>query len=98
MRGNARVFRAELAGRGFAVGPGEMPIVPIIVGDPREATALSEAALSGGVFVQAIRPPTVPDGTSRLRAVVTAAHTENDLRSAAATLAVARDDLHAGGR
>jgi 8-amino-7-oxononanoate synthase len=98
MRRNASLFRAELAGRGFAAAPGEMPIVPIIVGDPRDATALCEAALSGGVFVQAIRPPTVPDGTSRLRAVATAAHTENDLHSAAATLAAGRDDLHRAGR
>ena len=98
MRRNARLFRAELAGRGFAAAPGEMPIVPIIVGDPRDATALCEAALNGGVFVQAIRPPTVPDGTSRLRAVATAAHTENDLHSAAATLAAGRDDLHRAGR
>jgi glycine C-acetyltransferase/8-amino-7-oxononanoate synthase len=75
-----------------------MPIVPIIVGDPRDASALCEAALNGGVFVQAIRPPTVPDGTSRLRAVATAAHTENDLHSAAATLAAARDDLQRAGR
>jgi 8-amino-7-oxononanoate synthase len=93
MRRNARLFRAELAGQGFAATPGEMPIVPIIVGDPREATARCEAALRDGVFVQAIRPPTVPDGTSRLRAVATAAHTENDLHSAAAALAVARDNL-----
>ena len=98
MRRNASLFRAQLAGRGFAAAPGEMPIVPIIVGDPRDATALCEAALNGGVFVQAIRPPTVPDGTSRLRAVATAAHTENDLHSAAATLAAGRDDLHRAGQ
>ena len=98
MRRNASLFRAELAGRGFAAAPGEMPIVPIIVGDPRDATALCEAALNGGVFVQAIRPPTVPDGTSRLRAVATAAHTENDLHSAAATLAAGRDDLQRAGQ
>jgi 8-amino-7-oxononanoate synthase len=98
MRRNASLFRAALAGRGFAAAPGEMPIVPIIVGDPRDATALCEAALNGGVFVQAIRPPTVPDGTSRLRAVATAAHTANELHSAAATLAAGRDDLQRAGR
>jgi 7-keto-8-aminopelargonate synthetase-like enzyme len=51
-----------------------MPIVPLVVGEADEAMALCEAALEQGVFVQAIRPPTVPDGTSRLRAVATAAH------------------------
>jgi glycine C-acetyltransferase/8-amino-7-oxononanoate synthase len=96
MRRNARLLRRELADRGFAVAAGEMPIVPILVGDPRDATALSDAALSGGVFVQAIRPPTVPDGTSRLRVVATAAHTENDLHTAAATLATARHGCRHG--
>lgn len=96
MRRNAAVLRRELAGRGFAVAAGQMPIVPIIVGDPRDATALCDAALSGGVYVQAIRPPTVPDGTSRLRVVATAAHTEDDLWAAAATLAAARNNSRRG--
>jgi hypothetical protein len=51
-----------LAGGGCDVSPGEMPIVPLIVGDPGEAVALCEAALRSGVFAQAIRPPTT--GTS----------------------------------
>ena len=87
LRRNARLLRRELADRGFEVTPGEMPIVPIIVGEPREATALCAAALADGVFVQAIRPPTVPEHTSRLRAVTMATHTETDLRDAAAALA-----------
>jgi 8-amino-7-oxononanoate synthase len=90
LRGNARVLRAELVGRGFAVPSGEVPIVPLIVGDAHEAVALSEAALREGVFAQAIRPPTVPDGTSRLRLVAMANHTHDDLRNAAAVLAAAR--------
>ena len=87
LKRNARLLRHELAGREFDVTPGEIPIVPLIVGDPRAATALCNSALAGGVFVQAIRPPTVPEGTSRLRAVTMATHTEADLRAAAATLA-----------
>jgi len=87
LKRNARLLRHELAGREFDVTPGEIPIVPLIVGDPRVATALCNSALAGGVFVQAIRPPTVPEGTSRLRAVTMATHTEADLRAAAATLA-----------
>ena len=87
LKRNARLLRHELAGHEFDVTPGEIPIVPLIVGDPRVATALCNSALAGGVFVQAIRPPTVPEGTSRLRAVTMATHTEADLRAAAATLA-----------
>ena len=48
-----------------------------------------ESALEKGVFAQAIRPPTVPEGTSRLRLTVMATHTEEDLRSAAGVLAEA---------
>ena len=66
-----------------------MPIVPLIVGSPEAALARSAAALEEGVFAQAIRPPTVPDGTSRLRLVATAAHDPSDLRRAA--LSVRRD-------
>lgn len=84
---NARVLRSELAAAGFAVAPGDMPIVPLTVGSPRDALALCEAGLRGGVFAQAIRPPTVPAGTSRLRVVTMAAHAEEDLRRAAAILA-----------
>jgi glycine C-acetyltransferase/8-amino-7-oxononanoate synthase len=87
LRANARALREALAAQGFAVEPGTMPIVPLIVGDPRAATALSEHALRSGLFAQAIRPPTVPDGTSRLRLVATAAHDEADLRAAAVALA-----------
>ena len=90
LNSNARLLRAELAGRGFAVPPGEMPIVPLALGDPHETMALSESALREGVFAQAIRPPTVPEGTSRLRLVVMATHANDDLRHAAAALAAAR--------
>jgi glycine C-acetyltransferase/8-amino-7-oxononanoate synthase len=66
-----------------------MPIVPLVVGDAQGAMAVCEAALAAGVFAQAIRPPTVPPGTSRLRLVATAAHEQADLRAAAATLGAA---------
>jgi len=83
---NARALRSELAAAGFAVAERDMPIVPLVVGDPDAAMALCEAALDRGVFAQAIRPPTVPDGTSRLRLVAMAGHTEAELREAARVL------------
>jgi glycine C-acetyltransferase/8-amino-7-oxononanoate synthase len=91
LRSNARLLRRELVAAGFAVPAGDTPIVPLLVGEPADATALSEAALRRGVFAQAIRPPTVPDGTSRLRLVTMATHTEDDLCRAAAALAAARE-------
>jgi 8-amino-7-oxononanoate synthase len=87
LRSRARLLRGALAGAGLAVAPGEMPIVPLILGEPEAALEASERALAAGVFAQAIRPPTVPHGSSRLRLVATAAHGEADLRHAAAVLA-----------
>ena len=55
--------------------PGASPIIPVLIGDPQLTMRLSEALLERGFFVQGIRPPTVPVGTSRLRIVPTAAHT-----------------------
>ena len=78
LHSNARVLRAALG-----VEVSDMPIVPLVVGSPEAALARSAAAFSDGVFAQAIRPPTVPDGTSRLRLVATAAHSPEDLRRAA---------------
>lgn len=83
---NARALRDELAAQGFAVEPSDMPIVPLVIGDPADAMARCQAALARGVFAQAIRPPTVPDGTSRLRLVAMASHTEAQLRDAARVL------------
>jgi len=94
LRANARTLRIALAREGLDVTPGEIPIVPLIVGDPADAMAVCETSLAAGVFAQAIRPPTVPAGTARLRVVTMASHTEEDLRSAAATLGEA---VHASG-
>jgi glycine C-acetyltransferase/8-amino-7-oxononanoate synthase len=86
---NARTLRAELARHGFDVGDGPVPIVPVVLGAPELATEACERALGDGVFAQAIRPPTVPPGTSRLRIVATAAHREEELRRAAGVVAAA---------
>ena len=84
---NADTLRTELAREGFEVAGSTTQIVPLIVGDAGLAMGVCEAALEGGVFAQAIRPPTVPDGTSRLRLAVMASHTKAELREAAQTLA-----------
>jgi glycine C-acetyltransferase/8-amino-7-oxononanoate synthase len=86
---NAAVLREALTESGLPVEPGETPIVPLIVGDADDAVAASERALERGVFAQAIRPPTVPAGTSRLRLAVMASHTKSELREAAGALAAA---------
>ncbi|HYI99038.1 MAG TPA: 8-amino-7-oxononanoate synthase [Thermoleophilaceae bacterium] len=86
---NARVLRDALAEHGLPAGDGDTPIVPAIVGDADAAVAASERALERGVFAQAIRPPTVPAGSSRLRLTVMASHTKAELRDAAKVVAEA---------
>jgi 8-amino-7-oxononanoate synthase len=93
LRSNARVLRRALADEGFPVADLEMQIVPLIVGDEREAMSLCHRALEGGVFAQGIRPPTVPPGTSRLRLTAMASHTPAELRSAGRTFGEAARSL-----
>jgi 8-amino-7-oxononanoate synthase len=63
-----------------AGGAAASPIVPLIVGDERAAMACAEELLGAGLFVQGIRPPTVPAGTARLRVGLTAAHTTQHIQ------------------
>ena len=70
----------ELAARGWlASGAGHSPVFPLIVGESHAAMQLCERLLDKGLFAQGIRPPTVPNGTSRLRVSVLAAHEPEDL-------------------
>ncbi len=90
---NARALRRALAAEGFDVPEGEMHIVPLIVGEEHDTLRLCQAAVEQGVFAQAIRPPTVPVGTSRLRLAAMASHTASDMRMAAEVLARAAREL-----
>jgi 7-keto-8-aminopelargonate synthetase-like enzyme len=84
---NAAALRAELAREGFDLRGSRTQIVPFVIGEPELAMRVCEHALSRGVFAQAIRPPTVPPTTSRLRLAVMASHREDELRAAARMLA-----------
>jgi glycine C-acetyltransferase/8-amino-7-oxononanoate synthase len=96
LQANADVLRDELAREGFEVAGSCTQIVPLVVGDADLAMRVCETAIEGGVFAQAIRPPTVPAGTSRLRLALMATHTREELRAAARTLG--RAALQAGFR
>jgi len=96
LQSNAEALRDELAREGFDVSGGSTHIIPIVIGPADQTMRVCEAALAEGVFAQAIRPPTVPDGTSRLRLAVMASHTRPELREAARTLG--RAALQAGFR
>lgn len=82
---NTRMFREGLKRLGFEV-LGDTPIVPIIIGDDKLTMEFSRRLLEEGVYVQGIRPPTVPERTSRLRFSISALHTEEDIRYALGAL------------
>ncbi|GFO65517.1 8-amino-7-oxononanoate synthase [Geomonas paludis] len=84
---NVALFKGRLAVAGFDTMGSETQIVPIFVG-PAEATMqFSKELLDEGIFVQGIRPPTVPAGSCRLRCTIMATHEPADLEAAADTIA-----------
>jgi 8-amino-7-oxononanoate synthase len=90
---NAAVLREALAAEGLAVGGSRTQIVPVGVGEAARAMELSERVLERGVFAQGIRPPTVPEGSSRLRFTVMATHRAGELRRAAKLVGAAAREL-----
>ena len=67
-------FRRGCQQLGLKISPSETAIQPLVIGDPREAIQVSERLYKKGILIPAIRPPTVPPGTSRLRISLSAAH------------------------
>jgi glycine C-acetyltransferase len=79
---NTRFFKAGLEEAGFNTGISESPITPVIVGDGALAMTLSDKLFDAGVFAQGIGFPTVPRGRARVRTIVTATHTREELQFA----------------
>jgi glycine C-acetyltransferase len=80
---NANLFRGALQAAGYDTMGSVTQIVPVSVGEAGPAMEFSRLLLEEGVFVQGIRPPTVPSGSCRLRCTVMATHTSDDLTRAA---------------
>ncbi|HEX6971425.1 MAG TPA: 8-amino-7-oxononanoate synthase [Limnochordia bacterium] len=72
-------FRTELAAAGLAVGSSQSQIVPVMAGDNESAVRFAAAVRRRGIAAVAIRPPTVPEGTARVRFSLTAAHSEEEI-------------------
>lgn len=79
---NARYFKSGLKALGFDTGRSETPITPVIAGDGALAMRFSDELLKAGVFAQGISYPTVPADRSRVRTIVTAVHSRDDLDEA----------------
>ena len=87
---DAEALRSILAARGVTIGAGSMgPIIPVLVGDNHRALAAGQALARMGILTQAIRPPTVPDGTARLRLTVTASWPPDGVARVADAIATA---------
>ena len=69
------IFRDGARSLGFQISDSISPIQPLLLGNPERAMKLSSVLEDAGILISAIRPPTVPEGTSRLRITLTAAHT-----------------------
>jgi glycine C-acetyltransferase len=76
---NGDYLKASLKSAGFDVGHSETPITPVIIGEAQGAKDFSAKLFENGVFATAIVFPTVPKGTARIRAMVSAAHSKEDL-------------------
>jgi glycine C-acetyltransferase len=79
---NTRFFKQGLQALGFNTGLSESPITPVVVGDGALTMRLSDGLFAEGVFAQGIAFPTVPRGKARVRTIVTATHTRDELQFA----------------
>jgi glycine C-acetyltransferase len=92
---NTKWFRGAMAAEGFAVAPGEHPIVPVLLGDARLAQEAAAKMLDHGVYVSGFFYPVVPEGKARIRTQVSAAHSRDDLEKAVAAFKAVRAELGA---
>ena len=76
---NTRRFKSELGRLGFDTGRSETPITPVMMGDPETAMRFSDQLMGEGVFAQPVVYPTVALDQARIRTIVTAAHTDEQL-------------------
>lgn len=79
VRASARRIRTAIGLQDHAAEESEIPIIPLVIGENEQTLCIANRAAAAGLFVPAIRPPTVPQGTSRLRISVSASHTESQI-------------------
>ncbi|MFW5992335.1 MAG: glycine C-acetyltransferase [Halanaerobiaceae bacterium] len=76
---NADYFKDKMKANGFDVGHSQTPITPVMIGEAKDASELSSKLLEEGVFAQSIGYPTVPRGKARIRVMISALHSQEDL-------------------
>ncbi len=90
LEANTKFFREAMTSCGFAILPGEHPIVPVMLGDAAVASRMAEEMLVEGVYVIGFSYPVVPQGKARIRTQVSAAHSRADLEQAVAAFEAVR--------
>ena len=76
---NAKYFKAEMKSLGFNTGVSETPITPVMLGEAKLAQQFSRELFEAGVFAMSLGYPTVPQGKARIRVMISAAHSQDDL-------------------
>jgi glycine C-acetyltransferase len=98
LAGNAAFLRNSLREAGFDTLGSETQILPVFVGEAQNTMEFSRALLDEGVFVQGIRPPTVPVGSSRLRCTLMATHEQAELQNVVNAMCRAREKVASAGK
>jgi glycine C-acetyltransferase len=93
LRDNTAWFRQRMTTLGFDILPGDHPIVPVMIGDAARATRMADLLLEKGIYVIGFSYPVVPAGKARIRVQVSAAHSREDLQTAATAFAAVRDEM-----
>jgi glycine C-acetyltransferase len=93
LRENTTWFRERMTALGFDILPGDHPIVPVMIGDAARATQMADRLLEKGVYVIGFSYPVVPVGKARIRTQVSAAHSREDLQTAATAFAAVRAEM-----
>ena len=92
LRKNVHRFVVVLMAQGVDVAASETPIIPIIIGDSEKALLAGQSLMDKGMFALDVRPPTVPEGTARIRMTIMATHSPEDLDRAAAAVGMLKQE------
>lgn len=90
---NTKLFREQMLKNDFTILPGQHPIVPVMLGDAKLASRMSELLLGRGIYVVGFSYPVVPEGKARIRVQISAAHTENEILFAAEQFAACKKEM-----
>lgn len=90
---NTAFLASQLSALGYTLGNSRSQILPVIIGEAGKTMALAAGLLTHGIFAHGIRPPTVPEGTSRIRVTPMATHTKEDMRQTVQAFAAAGKEV-----